>query len=188
MNTPPPLPATTAFVTVLGRVSIVLAVLGLLWALVQVLFVLMLPMDLLAQVEAQPGMPALLAAAMQYRSALALAMLALSLGLLVVSWGLLQRREWGRLGFIAALVLGAVVNFAALLLVGPFFDSLQDLFPPGMADPGDGWQIDAQLRMTRNLVMASGLIGALAIAGVHGWLVWKLCTAQVRAEFRRHGV
>ena len=178
--TPPPLPATTAFVTLLGRISIVLAVLGLLWALVQVLFVLMLPMDLLAQVEAQP--------AMQYRSALALAMLALSLGLLVVSWGLLQRREWGRLGFIAALVLGAVVNFAALLLVGPFFDSLQDLFPPGMADPGDGWQIDAQLRMTRNLVMASGLIGALAIAGVHGWLVWKLCTAQVRAEFRRHGV
>ena len=158
--TPPPLPATTAFVTLLGRLSIVLAVLGLLWALVQVLFVLMLPMDLLA----------------------------LSLGLLVVSWGLLRRREWGRLGFIAALVLGAVVNFAALLLVGPFFDSLQDLFPPGMADPGDGWQIDAQLRMTRNLVMASGMIGALAIAGVHGWLVWKLCTAQVRAEFRRHGV
>ena len=183
MNTPPPLPATTAFVTLLGRVSIVLAVLGLLWALVQVLFVLMLPMDLLAQVEAQPGMPALLAAAMQYRSALALAMLALSLGLLVVSWGLLRRR-----GFIAALVLGAVVNFAALLLVGPFFDSLQDLFPPGMADPASGWQIDAQLRMTRNLVMASGMIGALAIAGVHGWLVWKLCTAQVRAEFRRHGV
>ena len=188
MNTPPPLPATTAFVTLLGRVSIVLAVLGLLWALVQVLFVLMLPMDLLAQVEAQPGMPALLAAAMQYRSALALAMLALSLGLLVVSWGLLRRREWGRLGFIAALVLGAVVNFAPLLLVGPFFDSLQDLFPPGMADPASGWQIDAQLRMTRNLVMASGMIGALAIAGVHGWLVWKLCTAQVRAEFRRHGV
>ena len=132
--------------------------------------------------------PALLAAAMQYRGALALAMLALSLGLLVVSWGLLRRREWGRLGFIAALVLGAVVNFAALLLVGPFFDSLQDLFPPGMADPASGWQIDAQLRMTRNLVMASGMIGALAIAGVHGWLVWKLCTAQVRAEFRRHGV
>ena len=116
--TPPPLPATTAFVTLLGRISIVLAVLGLLWAL----------------------------------------------------------------------VLGAVVNFAALLLVGPFFDSLQDLFPPGMADPASGWQIDAQLRMTRNLVMASGMIGALAIAGVHGWLVWKLCTAQVRAEFRRHGV
>ena len=35
--TPPPLPATTAFVTLLGRISIVLAVLGLLWALVQVL-------------------------------------------------------------------------------------------------------------------------------------------------------
>ena len=188
MNTPPPLPATTAFVTLLGRISIVLAVLGLLWSLVQVLFVLMLPAELMVQMEAQPGMPALLAAAMQYRSALALAMLALSLGLLVVSWGLLRRREWGRLGFIAALVLGAVVNFAALLLVGPFFDSLQDLFPPGMADPASGWQIDAQLRMTRNLVMASGLIGALAIAGVHGWLVWKLCTAQVRAEFRRHGV
>ena len=60
MNTPPPLPATTAFVTVLGRVSIVLAVLGLLWALVQVLFVLMLPAELIVQMEAQPGLPALL--------------------------------------------------------------------------------------------------------------------------------
>ena len=29
------------------------------------------------------------------------------------------------------------------------------------------------------------LAGALAIAALHGWVAWQLCTAAVRAQFNR---
>ena len=58
MNMPPPLPTSTAFVTVLGRISLVLAILSVLWALAQMLLALILPEALVAQVAAQPEAPA----------------------------------------------------------------------------------------------------------------------------------
>lgn len=185
MNMPPPLPTSTGFVTVLGRISLVLAILSVLWALAQVLLALILPEALVAQVAAQPEVPAMVVWVMKHRHTLALAMLALSLLFLAVAWGLLKRREWGRLGFIALLLLGAAANFAALLLVDPFFDGLHGMFPAQMLESPEGQQFVAQMRFNRIMAFASGLLGALAIAALHGWIVWKLCTAAVRAEFRR---
>ena len=184
---PPPLPAATSFVTLLGRISTVLAVLGVLGALAQMLFAVLLPDTAVAQVVAQPEAPTAVVWVLQHRSALALAMLAMSLLFLAVSWGLLKRQEWGRLGFIALLLLGAAANFAALLLVDPFLDGLHHMFPAQMLDSLEGQQFIAQMRFNRNMAYASGLLGAVAIAALHGWIVWKLCTAAVRAEFRRDG-
>ena len=185
VNAPPPLPTATGFVTVLGRISMVLAVLGVLWALVQMGFALLLPDSVVASVAAQPEAPSAVIWMLEQRNALALAMLALSLLFLAVAWGLLKRQEWGRLGFIALLLLGAAANFAALLLVDPFFDSLRDMFPAQRLDSPDGRQFIAQMRFNRNMTWASGLLGAIGIGALHGWIVWKLCTAAVRAEFRR---
>jgi len=185
-NAPPPLPAAAGFVTVLGRISIVLAALGVLWALAQMLLVLLLPDALAVRAAAQPEVPAAVAWTLQHRNALALAMLALALLFLVVAWGLLKRREWGRRGFITLLLLGAAANFAALLLIDPFFDGLHGMFPAQMLDTPEGRQFIAQMRFNRNLTWASGLLGAVGIAALHGWIVWKLCTAAVRAEFGRN--
>ena len=52
MNTPPPLPAATSFVTVLARISLVLAALGVAWALAQMLFALLLPEAAVARLAA----------------------------------------------------------------------------------------------------------------------------------------
>jgi len=184
-TTPPPLPAATGFVTILGRISMVLAVLGVLAALAQMLLALLLPDSAVASVAAQPEAPAAVVWVLEQRRVLTLASLALSLLFLAVAWGLLKRREWGRLGFIALLLLGAAANFAALLLIDPFFDGLRDMFPAQMLDTPEGRQFVAQMRFNRNTTWASGLLGAIGIGALHGWIVWKLCTDAVRAEFRR---
>ncbi|KAF1692114.1 hypothetical protein CSC64_07530 [Pseudoxanthomonas koreensis] len=114
---------------------------------------------------------------------LALAMLGLSLALLASAWGLLRRREWARLAFIALLVFGALANFAALAGIDPLFDSALAMFPASMRLAPEGQQAIAQLQSSRRLVWVTSLGGALAIAGVHAWIAWQLCTAPVRAQF-----
>ncbi|AKC86921.1 hypothetical protein [Pseudoxanthomonas suwonensis] len=187
MNTPPPLPVATGFVTVLARISLVLAALGLLWALAQTVLALLLPDAAVARMAAEPGVPPGLLWTLEHRHALSLAVLLLSALFLAVAWGLLKRREWARLGFIALLVAGALANFAGLALVGPFFDGLVGMFPAEYLDTPDGRQFTAQMQFNRNTTFATSLLGALFFAGLHGWIVWKLCTAPVRAEFGRRG-
>lgn len=180
--TPPPLPAH-GFVTVLGKVSVFLAVLGLAWALVQMGLALLMPDAAVARLAAQPEVPAPVVRAFELRHLLSLATLLLALLFLAVAWGLLKRREWARLGFIALLVAGAAANFAGLALIGPFFDGVMDLYPEQLLDTPDGQQFVAQMRWNRQATLASSLLGAVGFAVLHGWLAWKLCSAPVRAEF-----
>lgn len=187
MHAPAPPPAA-AFVTVLGRVSLVLAGLGTVWALLQLLLGLRVPDGLVAELAAEGVIPPLLARLLDWRHVLSLALLALSLLLLAVAWGLLRRHEWARLAFVALLVAGAIANFAGLAAIDPFFDSLQGLVPASTTHGPDGLAFAAQLASSRRLVWATSVAGALAIAGLHGWIAWQLCTAPVRAEFgRRRG-
>jgi hypothetical protein len=183
MNIPPPLPAT-GFVTPLARISLVLAALGMAWALAQMVVVLLVPDAAVARLGAGPPLPGL-AWTLRHRHALALATLLLALLFLVASWGLLRRREWARWTFIVLLLAGAAANFAGLALIGPFFDTIVDLYPAQLLDSPDGHRFVAQMQLNRQATYATSLVGALALASLHGWIIWKLCTAAVRAEFAR---
>ena len=103
---------------------------------------------------------------------------------LAAAWGLLRRREWARMAFILLLVGGALANFAALALIGPFFDGLQDMFPAEMLASPEGQRFAAQMRFNRTVTLVTSLAGALVFAALHGWIVWKLCTPAVRDQFR----
>ena len=174
-----------AFVTTLAWISLVLAALGSAWALAQLLVGLMIPDTIMVDLAAQGLVPPLLAGLFEWRNVLALAMLALSLVLLVSAWGLLRRREWARLVFIALLLLGALANFAGLAAIDPLFDSALAMFPEAMQSSPEGQSAIAQLQSSRRLVWVTSLAGALAIAALHGWVAWQLCTAAVRAQFNR---
>ena len=179
----PAVAAAAAFVTPLAWISLVLAALGTAWALAQLLVGLMVPDTAMADLAAQGLVPPLLAGLFEWRNVLALAMLALSLALLVAAWGLLRRREWARLAFIVLLLLGALANFAGLAMIDPLFDSALAMFPDPVRSTAEGQRAIAQLQSSRRLVWATSMAGALAIAAVHGWIAWQLCTAPVRAEF-----
>ncbi|HET6396552.1 MAG TPA: hypothetical protein VFF91_06895 [Pseudoxanthomonas sp.] len=183
MTAPPPL--RTGFVTVMARICLVLAGLGVAWALAQGVLGLLLPDAVVADLAARQALPPALVALLRHRHALAAVLLLSSLACLAASWGLLRRREWARQAFIVLLVAGAAVNFAGLAAVDHLFDALQAMIPAPLLHGPEGQQALAQLQASRRLAFLSSLAGALVLAVLHGWIAWKLCTPEVRAEFRR---
>jgi len=122
---------------------------------------------------------------LEQRRLLSLLGLLLSGLFLVSSWGLLRRRDWARWTFIAFLLATALLNFASLALVGQFFDGMVGMFPQEFLDSREGREFMAQMQANRIVSLVTATATALAFAGLHGWLAWKLCTPQVRAEFHR---
>jgi hypothetical protein len=181
MHTPDRTAAT--FVSTLAWISLVLAALGTAWAVVQLLVGLLIPDTLVVELAAQGAIPPLLVDLFAWSNVLAMAMLAGSLTLLAAAWGLLKRQEWARLAFIALLLLGALANFAGLALIDPLFDSVPAMFPAELHSSPEGELVVAQLQSSRRLVWVTSVAGTLAIAALHGWIAWKMCSAEVRALF-----
>ena len=186
----PPLRSTrspaAAFVDVTARLSLLMAGLSIAWSLFQLLLVVLLdrldPLDWL-QRQGLP-VPAALQWAAQHALSLTVLMLLLCVALLAVSWAMLRRYEWGRIGFIVFLVGVALANFAMLPLVDGMFTAMQAIMPPGFHDSPDGRHAMAQMQASRWTALISAGVTALAFAGLHAWLVVKLCRDEVRALFR----
>ena len=82
--------------------------------------------------------------------------------------GVVRRHEWGRLLSIVLLVLSVVTSF-----VGAFVSLRAD------AATMDGDMIPRLV----SIIMNFGL--ALLTTALHGWVIWKLNTPAVRAEFKK---
>ncbi len=188
---PPPLPAAAPpggnFVTLLAWISIALALLGLVYGLIQSIMGLLLPPDFyLRMLNPYGGEPPQLPPLMHwiYTNTLLMGVLmgALSAIFLWVSWGMLKRREWGRKGFIAVLVLGTLWQFACLFALPQFIEGMLAV-QAGALPQGQTMPPELQGFMTGAMLMG-GLV-ALVFAALHVWIVYKLCTAAVRTEFAR---
>lgn len=119
---PPPLPGgklrltpAAGFVDVLGKLSLLLGVLGVLYALVQLVVLLLIPagfMDgaLAGDNELLPELPGLLRWLLQNMLPLAWVTLLSAVAFLMISYGVLKRSNAARLGFIVFMVLGTVMN------------------------------------------------------------------------------
>ena len=191
MNQPPPLPQTArpsnSFVTVLAWISIALALLGLLYGLVQSVMGLVMPQDYYLRMLNPyggeiPQLPPLMHWIYTNTLLMGLLMTVLSALFLWVSWGLLKRREWGRKGFIAILVLGALWQFACLLAIPQFIEGMLAIQAGAMPQ---GQALPPELKSFMTAAMMMGGVVALVFAGLHAWIVWKLCRPAVRAEFAR---
>jgi len=98
--------------------------------------------------------------------------LAASLVTLVVSIGLLKRKEWGRLGVIA--VLGVTIP----LQLGLFWLQLT------MGDTmGAAGEAPRELGAAMLLLQVVGGVLTVLQVGVCIWMIWKLATPAIRAEF-----
>lgn len=186
----PPVPPTprTGFVSVLAKITLILAGVSVAWSLVQGLAALLLSERLVARLASSDWpVPAGLLWALRHLAPLSLAMLLLSLLTTVTAWGLLQRREWARRVFIALLLVSAVTNLLNLLLVSQMFDAIIAIYPQELLSSADGQQFLAQMQASRLMSMASSAVGVLAMAALHVWIAWKLCSAPVKAEFGASG-
>ncbi|QDI05060.1 hypothetical protein E4A48_16395 [Xanthomonas cerealis pv. cerealis] len=185
---PPPLPAArNPIIDTMAQISLVVGVVWLLYALGQLAVLALLPDGALQAVVLRIGMPlpALLQWCLDHMLALSLLSALLALLFSAAAWGLLQRREWARLGFVAFLVVTALANFASLPLLWQFFGAMQQMPPEAMRHSADGTQLLDQLQAGRMISMATATVTSLVFAVLHGWIVYQLYRPTIRAEFRR---
>ncbi|MET1023161.1 MAG: hypothetical protein ABWX87_02510 [Pseudoxanthomonas sp.] len=196
MNAPPPLPASTArpvpprdaaqgFVTVLAWLTIALGALGVGTGLLQ-----LLPApggrdpNIQLLLEALRGgglpLPPMLRWTLAHTLEISLVSLVLSALTLWLGWGLLRRLEWARLGFIVYLVVGTVLTFGLVWLLPAMIEQTLSM---QFALQSPGQPLPPELAgMTTVAAVFSGCV-AVVFAVLHGGIIWKLCTAAVRAQF-----
>ena len=187
---PPPLPRTApptgGFVTVLGWISLAMATLGALYGAMQIVSGLMFPGDRYLRLlsgngeGALPSLPPLMQWIYTHTLWMGVLMVALSLLLLLVSWALLQRREWGRKLFIALLVIGTVWQFASLFALPQLVEGTLAMQAGALPQ---GQEMPPELQIFIRGAMWLGGAVSVVFAGIHAWLIWKLCTPPIRAQF-----
>lgn len=92
------------------------------------------------------------------------------------AWALLKRRNWARRTFVVLLVLGIAFNFLWALAAG-----IGVIFAP---DPAAGTQaFPAEMRKAIAIMNVALIVFALATSVLYGWLIRRLRSAPVKAEF-----
>ena len=101
--------------------------------------------------------------------------LLLAAGMLAASIGLLRRNNVARVAFIALLVLGIAWQVLGLGFQAMFYSHLpvQDFASEGGPDT----------RAMFRVILAFSVALALVIAGVFGWIIKRLTSPAIRAEF-----
>ncbi|MEG8128078.1 hypothetical protein G3N70_18425 [Xanthomonas hortorum pv. gardneri] len=176
-------PPRGGFVTPLAWVSLLLGVVSAMANLLQIAMLALMP-D-----AASLGLPEgiVLPASWQWLidHALSLSVVGgvLSAAFAWLSWALLQRRVWVRVGFWLVLLVTGLLNFGGLALIGPLFDGVQAMLPADVVHSPEWPELQARLQATRQAALLLTGLGALAIGCVHAALAWRLCTPAVCAEF-----
>jgi hypothetical protein len=174
--------ARSTFVTVLAWFSIVISAFGALIGVLQIVMVYTIfsMNELGAALEetlrsAEMGqLPWLALLAMTHLQWIFVLPLLLSLAMLIVSIGLLRRKNWARITFIVTQVLNCLGTLVVTIAMGagPLF-ALVPLEGPGASE-------------IRAMMLSMGLIVTvmnIAIVVLSAWLVWKLTRVPIKREF-----
>src|SRR5512140_685495 len=176
-----PTPPRSTFVTVLAWIFIVLGGMATLMSLLQNIMVALLfrpemMMEAAKDLPKDEG-PAALASFMIMNFRLFfLLFLVLSALTLASAIGLLLRRNWGRMLFVALMVIGMAWNIVALGLMFLFFGAMADLPSRGGAD-AQAFQV---------FFLFGAAINVLFVVGftvLFGWIVKRLLSPDIRREF-----
>ncbi len=168
------------FVTILAWLSLAMAVLGVVNGALQWIMLLQLQSNDAWQQWLESigsGLPVTVLWLIRHLDVVTLISVGMSMVFAVVSWALLQRREWGRISFIALLVLSCALPIAGAMLMGDVLDWMdaQLAADPALRDPA--------LVSVQNSLRLLGHALSAVIVVFHLGLAWKLCTPRIREEF-----
>ena len=174
----------STFVTVLAWIFIALSGFG---ALIGVLQNIMLQTVLrsaefgkaMQAAPGQPGLPPFATFLFENFQWFFLAALLANVVMLVVSIGLLKRRNWARLCFIGLMILSILWQVAGVTLQAAMFSFVHDQFAAAQAQGAP----DMTLFFVVMAVVC--LVFALAFGALFGWIAWKLASEPIAAEFGR---
>ena len=102
---------------------------------------------------------------------------------LVTSIGLLQRRNWARLVFMGLLILGIVYAIGSLFVQESFISSFDSSFATGAPQDSVLRAHADDFRSMLRIIRVFMTVFALGIAGLFAWIVARLGSARIRAEF-----
>lgn len=176
-QTPPV--ARSTFVTVLAWIFIVLAGFATLLSILQnIMIALVFPMAQVQAAATQQGVPWFAAWMIEHLQVFFVFFLVASASGLAAAIGLLNRKNWARLLFIALMVLAIAWNIAGLVLAAFFYSS----FPFAQVLPAGRPEM-AYFEVMFRVVFAINLIVVVAFACLFGWIIKRLTSDSVRREF-----
>ena len=168
------------FVTVVAWIFIVLSGFASLIALLQNLMLhLAMPMDEMKQHMSGQAVEQMPAAAMFMFGHIELifaAFLAVCLGTLASSVGLLKRKSWARITFIALMLFGVFWNLGGLVLQQTFMSQMP--IPPDAPSEFQS-HFESMMKVMR---VVTALV-ALGMSTLFGWIAWRLWLPSIVAEF-----
>ena len=171
----------STFVTVLAWVGIVFAGLStFMTALQNIMFRFLLPKlpmeQLMNENNSSVQVPATAQFMFRHFDLIFLAAFLFSLFALIASIGLLKRKNWARIIFIALLALGIIWNLISLVFQKAM---IQDFpLPP---DAPEAFQSQMETMMT--VMSIASVIFVLIFTALFGWMIWKLRSPQIVKEF-----
>lgn len=184
MSAPTPRPRPRGgFVTPLAWVSLLLGVVSAMSNLLQIVMIVLMPDAAALGLPEGITLPTSLQWLIDHALSLSVVGVVLSVAFAWLSWALLQRREWARVGFVAVLLVTALLNVGGLALIGPLFEGVQAMLPADVVHSPEWPQLQARLQATRQVALLLTGLGVLVIGCLHAALAWRLCTPAVRAEF-----
>lgn len=169
----------SAFVTIVAWVFIVLSGFGTFIAVMQNITVhFLLPMDAMRDALQQSGDQAALLTrfASEHLQLYVSLLLLLTLLVLVAAIGLLRRKNWARISFMALMIVAIAWNLGSLALQ-QFM--LRDAAVQGTAD------LTRQTQGMTDVFNVFSIILAVALSIAFGWIAWRLSRPAIRAEFER---
>ena len=178
----PPAPAPrSTFVTVVAWVFIALAGFATFMSILQnIMIALVFPAAAMRigmeQAAGRPGMPWFAAWMFQHMQLLFLFFLLASASCLAAAIGLLKRKNWARLLFIALMALGIAWNIGGVVAMVLFLPSLTEVLPPNRPEL-------AHFGVMFKVMMAFNLVIVAAFVVLFGWVIKRLLSESVQREF-----
>jgi hypothetical protein len=127
----------------------------------------------------QPGLPPFATLLFENFQWFFLAALLANVIMLIVSIGLLKRRNWARLCFIGLMILSMLWQLAGLVIQALMFSFVRDQFAAAQAQGAP----DMSLFFIVMGVVC--VVFAIAFGALFGWIAWKLASKPIAAEFAR---
>ncbi len=169
-------------VTLLAWATIIPAACGVIASLAQnLLFTVFMSPDQLEQLFSMlpPGMEALPRVSYDTLRIGLLAVLAVSVIFFATGVGLLRRRNWARVVFVAAVAVGTLYSVVTCFFLDTTAD-LSELLPPAALN---GSQVDLAPIMA--MMRTATTVLTVVFTALNLWLIWWLLSPAIREEFRR---
>ena len=177
-------PLRSEFVTVMAWISLALGVAGMASGIVQGMMLLAMPTDrmlhdFLGVIAPEAQLPPAMLWVFGNLGLLNFLSLLSSALFAMVSYGVLKRFEWGRVGFVLFLAASALAGLSGAAVFVHFLSVAYGMNGTDIA------AIDPAFQSLQSAMKTAMVVAALLIAVLHGAIIWKLYRPEIRAEFTR---